>query len=123
MTNRAMRDIQVNDMVALVPLSTLDDTGVTGTGLDLLNVNHPTHEVVVGISDLTDIARVFVSIQESFEGGSVWNTIASFSAMTANGVHRKPIKRSKRFIRAVITTEPPDSPSAPAFQVIVLLLS
>ncbi len=123
MSNRAVREPQLNDITSLVPLSALTDTGVTGTGLDLTNTNAPNHIVVVSISALTDIARVFVTIQESFEGGSSWTTLTSFAAITVAGLHRKTIKRTKRYLRAVITTEPPASPTTPAFSVAVLLLS
>lgn len=123
MTNQTTREPHLNNVQVMVPLSNLDNTGVTGTGLDMGDVNNPNHIVVVTVSDLTDIARVFVTIQESFEGGSVWNTIGQFPALTAHGTVYQTVKRTKRFLRAVITTEPPASPVAPAFEAVVLLLS
>ncbi len=123
MTNSTIREPHLNSLVALVPLSTLDDTGTTGTALDLLDTNAPNHIVAVTISDLTDIARVFVTVEESPDGTNLWKTITQFSAMTAAGIHQKVIKRTKRFIRAKIVTEPPALPTAPAFNVAVLLLS
>lgn len=123
MSNQTHRDVHLNDIQVLVPLSALDNTGVTGAALDFGDTNNPHHVVAVTMSDLTDIARVFVTIQESFEGGSIWTTVAQFEALTAAGTVSKAIKRTKRYIRAVITTEPPASPVAPAFSVAVLLLS
>lgn len=120
--NRTNRDFDINALDTLVPITALDNTGVTGSSVDLTDVGQRKAGVAVIMSALVDIARVFVKIQED-DGSGNWSTLVTMGGFTAAGTYYQRIKRTKRYIRAVIVTEPPASPTAPAFTAAILLIS
>lgn len=109
MTNVVNREPQINSTLSLLPLAVVttdDNTGVTGTALDMSAIpdNKPML-AVLQTGTVGNLDAAFVKLEESHDN-ITFTRLAQFNKISGSDqLMVIPIKRTKRYLRAVLSVE------------------